>query len=361
MKHWSFHGVVSGLLLLCTVAGLLMGWKQDSVVHNRRVVTAVGLGGDATQYVVSVQAVEALKTAGNLTEQNESATAVYSAQGETVAQGFQQFLKTSGNRAYVLQNQMLVIGEELCRTRSLFTLLDYFMRTSESNGSVKVLVFRGDPADLLAVASGSEPIAATAISNLIDEGKQWGLCFDTTLLDVERAFSGMLDAALPLVELRDNAPQLAGTVLFRNGQWAGTLDTETTTGLLAAGDRLRRCVWETRGVAFDLESLKTELKIQKENDMLRFSFMLSGKARILEETTPINEEQRQLFLQQVAKQLQEKMMQALQEADRYRSNPLGLAKRALQAYPAKQLPSVHESEKQVTVSLAFADSGFFRS
>lgn len=361
MKHLSFHGIVSGVVLLCTVGGLLLGWKQDSVVHNRRVVTAVGLGGNDAWYQVSVQAVEALKTASNLAEQSENATAVYTAEGKTVTDAFQQFLKMSGNRAYVLQNQVLVISEELCRTRSLFAILDYFMRTSESNGSVKVMVFRGNPADLLSVPSGSEPIPATAVTHLIEEGNQWGLCFNTTLLDVERASSGMLDAALPLVEMRDDTPQLAGTVLFKNGQWAGILNSEKTTGLLAAGNWLRECVWETQGVAFRLESLKTVLHIQKQNETLCFSFSLSGKARLLEETAPIGSEQRQTCLQQVAEILQGKMADALQSADVYLSDPLGLARRAQQRYPAQPLLPIHEAKKQVAVSLSFADSGFFRS
>lgn len=361
MKKETIHGLVSIVVFVSTVAGLLLGWRQDSVVRNRRVITAVGLSGDTQNYSVSVQAIEALKTAGNLSEQGETATDVYTSDGQTVAAAFQNFLNTSGNRAYVLQNQLLVISEELCRHRSLFVMLDYFMRNSESNPSVKVVVFRGEPADLLAVTSGSEAIAATALTQLVEEGNQWGLCFDSTLLDVERAFSGMRDVALPLVELREKTPALCGTALFSNGKWAGTLNLSQTTGILAAGNMLQKVVWNTNGTAFSLESVKTRLQMDKQDTTMKYTFSLSGTAKLLEETTALTAEKREAWLQQTAKELEQNMQESLRITDNVRCDVLGLTRRAQQRCPNETIPFFEDCPKEIKVSLRFADSGFFLS
>ncbi len=361
MKKETVHGLVSLVVFISTLVGLLLGWGQDSVVRNRRVITAVGLSGNTKDYTVSVQAVEALKTAGNLAEQEESATDVYTADGQTVAAAFQNFLSSSGNRAYVLQNQLLVVSEELCQNRSLFVILDYFMRNSESNSSVKVVVFRGEPADLLAVTSGSEAIAATALTRLVEEGKQWGVCFDSTLLDVGRAFSGMRDVALPLITLKDETPILNGTALFCGGKWAGTLVPSHTTGILAAGDELRQTVWNTNGIAFELNSLKTTLHIEKEEKSVKYKFSLSGTAKLLEETTTLTANQRKDLLEQIEKEVKARMQESLQKTDAARCDVLGLTRRAQQRYPNETVPFFADCTKEIEVSLRLANSGFFLS
>ncbi len=361
MKKETVHGLVSIVVFISTLAGLLLGWGQDSVVRNRRVITAVGLSGNTSDYTVSVQAVEALKTAGNLAEQEESATDVYTADGQTVAAAFQNFLTSSGNRAYVLQNQLLVVSEELCKNRSLFVILDYFMRNSESNPSVKVVVFRGEPADLLAVTSGSEAIAATALIQLVEEGKRWGVCFDSTLLDVERAFSGMRDVVLPLIELKDETPVLCGTALFCGGKWAGSLDPSHTTGILAAGNELQQTVWNTNGIAFKLDSLKTTLHIEKQKASVKYTFSLSGTAKLLEETTALTVQQRNVLLQQIEKELKTRMQESLQKTDAIRCDVLGLTRRTQQRYPKETPPPFGDCPKEIEVSLRFANNGFFLS
>lgn len=361
MKKQTIHGLVSLIVFVSTLVGLLLGWGQDSVVHNRRVITAVGLSGGTDNYTVSVQAVEALKTAGNLAEQEENATAVYTTGGQTVAAAFQSFLNTSGNRAYVLQNQLLVVSEELCKSRSLFVVLDYFMRNLESNPSVKVVVFRGEPADLLAVNSGNEAVAATALTQLVEEGKRWGICFDSSLLDVERAFSGMHDTALPLIELHEETPRLCGTALFRGGKWAGTFSPFHTTGILAVGNELTKTIWNTNGVAFELDSLKTTIHLEKPNESVKYKFSLSGTAKLLEETTTLTAQQREVLLQQIKKELKNCMQEALQKADDMRCDVLGLTRRTQQRYPKESPPPFGDCSKEIEVSLRLADSGFFLS
>lgn len=361
MKKETIHGLASVIVLVCTLAGLLLGWGQDSVVRNRRVITAVGISGSTSDYTVSVQAVEALKTAANLAEQEMGATDVYSSNGQTVAAAFQNFLSSSGNRAYVLQNQLLVISEELCKQRSLFVILDYFMRNSESNPSVRVAIFRGEPADLLAVTSGSEAIAATALTQLVEEGKQWGLCFDSTLLDVERAFSGMYDVALPLIELREGTPKLNGSALFCDGKWAGTLDIPHTTGILAAGNKLNRTTWNVNGTVFELHSLKTTLQIEKQEAFVKYTFSLSGKAKLLEETAALTVQQRKTLLQQIEKELKTSMQESLQKADTARCDVLGLTRRTQQRYPNETPPFFGACPKEIKVSLRLDNNGFFLS
>ena len=117
MKMWA---IVAILLLGMS---LLPSCREKSQMSSRAVVTAIGIDADGDGgCALSVQAVEALKTAGSLSQQEGNATRVYTGGGQTVSAALGSFISTLGRSAYILHNQAIVVGMEQAQQQTLTTL-----------------------------------------------------------------------------------------------------------------------------------------------------------------------------------------------------------------------------------------------
>lgn len=224
MKMWAI------ILALAIGMALLPGFRDKAEITGKVVVTAVGVDvaegkADSSGVRVSVQAVETMKTAGSLTEQEKNATEVYAVEGRSIAGSMQAFATQTGRGAYILHNKVVALGMEAAKTVPLPRLLDFFMRDHESRPTVNVVICRGKAEELVGMPSASYAIPAEQLANLLTEGERQGGCVRSTLLEVERALSGMADAVLPIVRVEGEEEKamavLDGAALFRNGVWGG--------------------------------------------------------------------------------------------------------------------------------------------
>lgn len=366
MKEFRYGAAVGWFLVLALFIALLPGFRTDSAVGEQVIVTGLGLDERDGQCTLSVQAVEALRTSASLSEQSESATKVYTAAGASVYGALQSFLNETGKSTYILQNQLIAVSEELCRGRSLFAVLDYLVRNQEGRALTDLVVCRGDPAELLALDSGNDAIPAEYVAGLLKEGKRWGLCVTARLLDAERAMSGMYDLAVPLVEMQNGTPKLAGTALFHNGEWAGELTVEQTTGLLLAGGEAVNGRYTVAETSFSVSDLHCTLNIQPAENGFAYTFAVRGIARVVEEGQPdvLSRAEQQALL--VA--LQEHMAAITEAAVTWAvhvfgCDPLGLSRRTAarfcgtgvsQAQASSLLPY---SRVRVSVTLSLTDTG----
>ena len=95
MKMWAV------ILALAIGMALLPGFRDKAEITGKVVVTAVGVDvaagkADSSGVRVSVQAVETMKTAGSLTEQEKNATEVYAVEGRSIAGSMQAFAAQTG-------------------------------------------------------------------------------------------------------------------------------------------------------------------------------------------------------------------------------------------------------------------------
>ena len=105
MKMWAI------ILALAIGMALLPGFRDKAEITGKVVVTAVGVDvaegkADSSGVRVSVQAVETMKTAGSLTEQEKNATEVYAVEGRSIAGSMQAFATQTGRGAYILHNKV---------------------------------------------------------------------------------------------------------------------------------------------------------------------------------------------------------------------------------------------------------------
>ncbi len=337
MKRW--------LAFLMLPMLLLGGCRFGSDMASQVVVTGIGIDYREGRYLLSIQAVEALKISGSLSEQSEAATTVYTAEGGSVAEALQAFLNETGKNTYILQNRILVLGGEACRERSLFELLDYFIRNREGHATVDVILCDGDPTALLSTVSGSDAVAADYVSQLLEEGNRRGQSVSTCLSDIERASSGMYDAVLPILRMEGNTPTLAGTALFRSGEFVGEMSVSQTRGLLLSGDTPDYCVYTTEGMTVRCEDIATDLTIKRQGDSFWFTVTISAQADIVEGGQALSKAERKAAVKRAEEAMAAEVNAALRRAvTECGSDPLLLARTAAAQYRSEGVTQVAAQE-----------------
>ncbi len=340
---------------------LLGGCRPQGETGGQVIVTGVGVESQNGSFRLSVQAIEALRIGGSLSEQNEPATAVYTAEGASVAEALQAFLNETGKRAYILQNQLLAVGLEQCRNTVLSETLDYFMRNREGHSQVQLVVCRGEVAPLLDITVGNDAVPAEYVSKLLIEGERLSQCVTAQLLDVERDLSGTLDAAIPILEVRDHTPQLSGTALFRGGRLLGELTNRETTALLLAAGEGETCLYTHEGITYRLEDIRSRIEVLPLGEGFEYRVGISAVSRTVERAA----QSAAPSLAAAATALENEIGTALTRTVReLHADPLGLSRRTAACYrqngvtqdaARKALPNALIS---VTVTLTHADNGF---
>ncbi len=347
------------LLCILLLPLLLVGCRAEPTVGEQVVVTGLGITERDGVWTLSIQAVEALHTAGSLSEQSESATAVYTAHGGSVAEALQAFLNETGKRTYILQNQIILVEERTCRNISLYEALEYFIRNREGRALVKLALSRGDPAALLGITTGSDAIPAEYLSQLVEEGHRFALCADAALLDAERALSGMYDAALPILEVKDKTPTLAGTALFCDGKQVGSLTTQETVGLMLAAGDSPRYLYTQEGNAFRLEEIGSRITVHPADGGWEYRIAVSAAAYTVEVTGG-----EPLPLSRVEEALEQEILASLKRTAECDSDPLGLARRTAMRYKNNGVTqsaaraALPRAAFTVDVALTHTDKGF---
>ncbi len=269
---------VLAIFMLC----LCCGCRETPTIGEQIIVTAIGMEEQNESVYLSIQAVESLKTAGSLSEQTENATAVYHANGASVAQALQSFLNETGRSTYILHNQVIAMGLSSYADKSIFDSLDYFIRNLEGRSLVNLVMCRHNPSALLGIQSGNDAIPAEYVSQLLKEGVRWGIAVSSQLLDVQRSSSEMYDIGIPILTVEEGTPRLDGTAIFRNGYLAGELTEKQTIGLLFAANDIQQCLYTVNDLTFRLSDVRTSLTIQPDDDRFIYAFHIDGTADIVE-------------------------------------------------------------------------------
>ncbi len=341
MNRNSRVGSIGLLLVLVVAVALFPSCQEKSQINSRVVVTAIGIDDKEGLCGISIQAIEVLKTSGSLTEQEGNVTSVYETEGESIAGALKAFVADSGRNAYVQHNRLIALGMAQIEQNSLETLMDYFIRNHEGRPLVNLVVCRGEAGKLLQVPSESTAIPAEYVARLLEEGYEWGYAVQSRLLDVERAFSGMYDAAIPIVVVEGEKEEemgirFDGTALFRSGEFAGELDENETRGLLYARGDFRQGVYvlpasgrpEGEKITLSIRDTSTKVDVQPQGNTVRYRFRINCEAEILEEYMPdhLAADEIQAAGEQLAAVIREQTERALAVSAGYGCDAAGLGR-----------------------------------
>lgn len=364
MKSINYIGIIGLILTLVAVTALLPSCREKPAISNQVIVTAIGMDKEGESVRLSIQAVEALKTAGSLSEQTENATAVYHADGPSVAQALQAFLNETGRSTYILHNQIIALSLSAYTDSSLFDSLDYFVRNLEGRSLVNLVMCRQDPSQLLGIQSGNDAIPSEYVSQLLKEGSQWGLALPSRLLDAQRSSGGTYDLLIPIITMEDNTPRLDGTAVFREGYLAGELNEKYTTGLLFAADEIDRCLYTVEGLTFRITEAHTSLDIRPQGEAFAYQFHVSGKADIVETAAGerFSDAEKERLTTALEQRLCADTLGALRQTMvTLGSDPLALARRTAKQQNVSQQQAkelLAQGTYTVTADIRLTESGF---
>lgn len=365
MKRGNYIGIVGLFLVLITASALLPSCREKPAVTEQIVVTAIGIEKKQQQVQLSIQAIESLKTSASLSEQNESATAVYEAEGKSVSEALQSFLNEAGRSTYILHNQIIALGETIAQENHLFETMDYFLRNPEGRALVDVVICRGNPQSLLSIESGNDAIPAEYVAQLLREGERVGTGTLAQLLDIQRCASGMYDAMIPIVEIQEKTPRLKGTALFKNGYMTGELDEQQTTALLYAANRIKTCLHTVDGVTFRVVRSSTKTKIVPHETGFGYYFSIDSRVDIVESDHVLKSEEKEALLKRLEENCAAKIEETLKKTvGEYGCDPLGLARQTAKEYPnvtqEEAVLLLKQAQFEAQVKVRLVESGFLR-
>ncbi len=340
MKRFWITGAAVAVLLL---AAVVPSCRDADALSRQTVVTAIGVHRDGDRVTLSAQTVEGLKASASLSEQDKTATTVQTASGRSVTEALTVLGEQAGRTAYTLHNRLLLISEETCRS---VPLSDWITADAFAL-SVPIAVCYGDPQTVLEAENGNDAIPSAHIVNLLREGERCGTSVLRTVLDVRRALSGMYDAVLPIVTVRDDRVITDGVALFRDGWMVGRLSSAQTAGLLLLGDELREWITVMDGVTYRVEQLRTHIRAEKTVQVI-----LHGHLRAVEQQTDARPQK-----ETVERLLRDTLQNTLHTLDELDCDPLGLSRRSVQVMPSltwkTARSTLSERDKAVSVSLDF--------
>ncbi len=365
LNKGKYLGVAGAMVLLVMIVGLFRSCGEKPAISDQAVITGMGIERSEDGYRLSVQAIDVLKTAGNLSEQSESATSVYTVDGSSVGDGLHLFLNEVGRETYILHNQVIALQTDLCKTTSVFQLADYFLRNAETNSQVPIVLCRQSPQKLLEYQSDNDAVSSEYIARLLQEGYESGQSVQTRILDLQRAYSGMCDMVVPILNVTDSAPQLDGTGIFRQGVLVGELTQEQTTGLLLADGRIDRFLQMVDGVTFRIDDCFTRVKVMEQEQGFLYTFFVSGRVNVDELERPFTKAQRQDILKRLEAQLSRTVTNTLETVvSVFGSDPLYLARRAAKqtgCTQEKAADRLSESRFEVNIDLDLVETGFLKT
>ncbi len=314
------------LVAAAILFSVLTDRRQEVSIGEQIVVTAIGIDKAENGIKLSVQAVDSLKTSANLSEQSQTATGVYRATAPSVSQALEEFLNESGRNTYILHNKLIAISDEVLTDRSLYEVLDFFLRSGECSGLVDVVICRGDAESLLTIESANDAIEAEYVAQMLKEGRRWGRVVPSHLLSVQQTASGDYDAAVPILRVDNGVPRLDGTCLFRKGYAVEELNAEETVALSYAADTLDTCLHSVDGVTLQTSSLSSHISFLKD-DTCRIT--VKGTVEIRESEKRLTQTQKERYIGRFEQQLTDQIIATITAiGQRYTVDPLALNRRA---------------------------------
>lgn len=268
---------------------LLTGcWDQNQLRDNRLVNgVSFDMGEESDNILGTVRAINVRSAgAGNLDVKDE----FYTAEDKTVSQIESKLQnKVSGNMD-VGKAFILMVGEELAKTKGLAPLMEPIIRSNHGYISSRILISKEPGNEILSLNLQESPIVFQ-IDNLLIGGFKDGYIPKHTLFSAWNEITDeTTDVILPYItkDKGDNL-RLAGSALFNGDTFTGrTLTTSQTSLLLLLRNDMKKNVRVSidsdqlsQPFTFAVDHSKTNIAVRKENGTVTCTITANLQGRIL--------------------------------------------------------------------------------
>lgn len=231
-------------LALCLVAAVLAGGCWDRVeLEDRGLVLMMGLDrvdGGALRVTLQLAVPGQIPLGpgpgggGGGGQEPARAVEVMEATGPTLEAALDRLRVSTNKRIFLGHLRVVVVGERLARD-GLVDLYDGLRRSPEIRRLARVLVARGEAADLVRTAPRIERVPTRFFIELVNTAVGLGKVPDVFLgtVWIQSSAPGQ-EAVTPLVEVHGDGARIAGLAVFRGNRMVDALSLEETGLLMMA-------------------------------------------------------------------------------------------------------------------------------
>jgi len=188
------------------------------------------------------------------------------ASGYTLFDAIRKSTTQPSRKLYFPHNQILVVSEELARTKGTEYFLDFFLRDPEPRRSTWILVANNKASDILGIHAVIDEIPAIAIAETL---KTWTATSQVFPVSVHMFTQDLMSKssapiATYITRIGDDV-RLAGMAVFKGTRLVGLLDLAETRGLLWVRNQVKSGIIVTKcikdGKKVSLEVMNSKCKV----------------------------------------------------------------------------------------------------
>lgn len=260
----------------CVVAVLIIPLFTgcDNVqLQERLLIKGIGIDGTDGDYYVTVQYID------NYSEDEAQSNKAIKVSGSTVGDAMNNIRSATGNEPFLGQNVAIIVGWDTAE-KNIQSLLDYFIRYSDSRPTVKLYVSETTAEDILTMEVGGELIPIDQVSNISPSGSNGENLF--TLLNFMIQCENRMECpTASTLKIENNSIMLSTVAVFGSGGLY-KLDKEQLAVYQIANGIAQGEVLYFDGVSCKVSDCKATVLAEEKDGVLSFGITADMSLNILE-------------------------------------------------------------------------------
>lgn len=280
--------VFATMFIVCCSAFLFSGCWDVIELNEIFIATAMAIdvGEDPDEIEVTLEVPKIGNTTGMLTsssgESENGSTILFKANSNSITKIFEK-INTDSSRSITLQQMQVVLISKEVAEKGITNFLDFFLRARQPRIEMQIVVVDGKASDILKITPQQEKTASGYLLGLLSEITRGSKVYKLRVLDfINDILEKSSTSVAPVVSKQtvDDTKRimLSGVGYFEKGKLIEIKNNEEINGLLFATGSLQEHVIllesEEGKVAYRIKELKTNEKIEMENNNIKVSYQL---------------------------------------------------------------------------------------
>ncbi len=297
--------IITLFLMLTVLLSGCVGGVESLELKNRIVIQGIGLDKSENGLSVSFQTLNTdVSSNPNSGSSPSDVVNCFTVESSSVSEALDKLAESTGMRAMISQNRIVVFGNELAKS-GISAYLDEFVRDAESRETILLAVAEGKAEDVIYAKLGENVIPARKTEQIIESAE---INFNIAEVEAYRFINTLGDSALsgflPMLRVEkseedstgdgeesdtgdgeegdgeDDVISVCSTALFKEDKLVTTVDRDITAGILWVNDEIKKGKFTFRtedgyNVTADIVTSKTRIKTDIVNSRPRFTIKVN--------------------------------------------------------------------------------------
>jgi spore germination protein len=211
-------------------------------------------------------------------------------EGDTLFEITREMATRTSRSPYFTHIQMIIVSEELARSKHFANVIDLFLRDHEMRRGTQVMISKGEARKVLEVKPKVEKLPMMYIKSVSENNhKSARMIAPTRIGDLHEHLLAKTSYTLQRVVASDSEVKIAGSAVFHghNNVMVGWLGEEETEGLNFLRGELKggllKIPVEDNLVSYEIKGMKRKLKVDtRDKENLKFHITIASEGNIPE-------------------------------------------------------------------------------